>query len=117
MEKEENETVKRRCVSSNLAEALHIFSQGEDSESCGGFSWCDLLDNFDDLSGCESESRAAVSVVLAVPDVPVHPSSVVTELCDVSSCCPGWEFVEPQSFPFSEKRPFTGDSFSGNHDI
>ena len=37
-------------------------------------------------------------------DVLVSPSSVVTELCGVSSCCSDWEFVEPQSFSFSKKR-------------
>ena len=31
------------------------------------------------------------------------PSSVVTELCDVSPCLSGWEIVEPQSFSFSQK--------------
>ena len=39
-EREENETVsaERRCVVSVSAETFDIFSQGEDSESCGGFS-------------------------------------------------------------------------------
>ena len=39
-EKEENETVivKRRCVNPVSTEASDIFSQGEDSESCGK-SW------------------------------------------------------------------------------
>ena len=38
-EREENETVsaKRWCVGSFSAETFDIFSQGEDSESCGGF--------------------------------------------------------------------------------
>ena len=49
-------------------------------------------------SGCELDSRARVRLVLDVTDVLVSPSSVVTELCDVSSCCSDWEFVEPQSF-------------------
>ena len=39
-----------------------------------------------------------------VTDVPVSPSSVVTELCDCLSCCSDWEFVEPQSFSSSKKR-------------
>ena len=39
-----------------------------------------------------------------VIDVPVSPSSVVTELCDVSSCCSDSEFVEPQSFSSSKQR-------------
>ena len=42
--------------------------------------------------------------MLDVADVPVSPSSVVTELCEVSPCCSDWEFVEPQSFSFSKKR-------------
>ena len=39
-----------------------------------------------------------------VTDVPVSPSSVVTELCDGFSFCSDLEFVEPQSFSFSKKR-------------
>ena len=31
-----------------------------------------------------------------VTDVPVSPSSVVTEFCDGFSFCSDWEFVEPQ---------------------
>ena len=39
-ETEENKTVSadRRCVGSVFAETFDISSQGEDSESCGGFS-------------------------------------------------------------------------------
>ena len=36
-EKEENETVKRRCVSSNLAKGFDILSQGEELGNCDGF--------------------------------------------------------------------------------
>ena len=45
-EKEENETVivKRRCVNLVSTEAAGIFSQGEDSESCGN-SWGDPWDD------------------------------------------------------------------------
>ena len=43
-------------------------------------------------------------VVLDVTDVPVSPSSVVTEMCEVSPRCSDWECLEPQSFSFSEKR-------------
>ena len=50
-EKEENETMKIRCVSSNLADVFDIFSQGEDRENCDGFSWGGLLEYLDDLSG------------------------------------------------------------------
>ena len=80
-------------------EAFEIFSQGEDLESCGDLSWEDLLEKTEDLSDRESEAWADVLVVLEVTDVLVSLSSVVTELCDVFSCCSDWEFVEPQSFP------------------
>ena len=43
-------------------------------------------------------------MVLEVTDVLVSPSSVVTDLCDVSLCCSDCEFVETQSFSFSQKR-------------
>ena len=39
-----------------------------------------------------------------VVDVPVSPSSVVTEFCDGFSCCSDWNFGEPQSFSFSKKK-------------
>ena len=42
--------------------------------------------------------------MLDVTDVPVSPSSVVTELCDSFSCGSDWEFVEPQSFLSPKKR-------------
>ena len=62
----------------------------------------------EDLSECEPEARLDMSVVLDVPDVPVSPSSVVTEFCDVFSFCSDWEFVEPQSFSRSKKRAHSG---------
>ena len=71
-------------------------------ESCGDVSWEDLLDNPEDLPDCEPDSCAHVRVVPDVTDVPVSPSSVVAELCDVSPCGSAWEFVEPQSFSFSK---------------
>ena len=37
-------------------------------------------------------------------DVLVSPSSVITEFCDGFSCGSDWDFVEPQSFSFSQKR-------------
>ena len=58
----------------------------------------------EDLSDCEPETRLNVTVVLDVTDVPVSPSSVVTEFCDGFPFCSDWEFVEPQSFSFSKKR-------------
>ena len=62
------------------------------------------MDELDDLSYCLPVSCGFVRVVLDMTDVPVSPSSVVTELCEVSPCCSDWEFVEPQSFSFSGKR-------------
>ena len=80
-EKDENETVsaKRRCVGSVTVEAFYIFSQGEDLECCGGFSWRDLLEEPDDLSDCDPETRTDVSAVHDVTVVLVSPSSVLTE--------------------------------------
>ena len=63
-----------------------------------------LLEKPDDLSNCEPENRMDVFVVHDVTDVLVSPSSVVTEFCDDVSLDPDWEYVEPQSFPFSQKR-------------
>ena len=83
-EKEENETesVKRRCVGSVSVEAFEIFSQGGDMESCGDVSWERLLEEPEDRSDREPVSCELVRVVPDVIDVPVFPSSVVTELCD-----------------------------------
>ena len=61
---------------------LEIFSQGEDLESCGGFSWEDLLEKLEDLSDCEPETRTDVSAVHVVTNVLASPSSLVTEFCD-----------------------------------
>ena len=58
----------------------------------------------DDLSDRELVSCEFVRVVPDVSDVVVSPSSVVTEMCEVSPCCSDWDFVEPQSFSFSKKR-------------
>ena len=99
--KEENETVTvtRRCEGLVSVAAFEIFSQGRDVESYGDFSWEHLLEEPGNVSDCE--------LVRAVPggsdvtDVLVPPSSLVTELCDVSPCGSDWEFVEPQSFSFS----------------
>ena len=44
-----------------------------------------------------------VPVVTDVTDVPVFPSSVVTEVCDGFLLGADWEFVEPQPFSFSMK--------------
>ena len=96
-------TVKRRCEGCVSVEAFEIFGQGEDLESCGYFSWEDLLEDFGKWCDGELVSRARVRVVPDLTDVPVSPSSVVTELCDVSYYSDR-EFVEPQSYSFSPKR-------------
>ena len=97
-EKEENVTVtvKRRCEGFVSVKAFEIFGQGRDLESDEGLSWEDPLEEFESWSGCELDSRARVRVVQDVTVVPVSQPSVVTELCDVSSCCSDWDFVEPQ---------------------
>ena len=104
-EKEENETVsaKRRFVGYISAEAFDIFSQGEYVESCGGVSWSDLLEKPDDLSDGEPETGTVVSALPVVTDVLVSSSSVVTECYEEVSVDSDWEFVEPQSFSFSQK--------------
>ena len=103
-EKEENETGLSEDVRVCFCGSLKIFWSGGDLESDEDLSWEDPLDDFKCWSGCEPDSRARVRKVPDVNDVLVSPSSVVTELCDVSSCCSDWEFVEPQSFSFSKKR-------------
>ena len=65
-------TVKGRCVKSVSTEAFDIFSEGEDLES-GGFSWCDLLEDPDDLFDCDPGTRMGGPVVLVVTDVLVSP--------------------------------------------
>ena len=78
-EKEEIETVSaERCVGSVSAETFDIFSQRENSESCGVVSW-GLLKNPENLSDCEPETRTDVSAVPDVTVVPISASSVVTE--------------------------------------
>ena len=101
-EKEEYETgtVKRRCECCFSVEAFEIFSQGRNLESCGDLCWDGLLGEHDDLSDRELVSCELVRVVPDVTDVPVSPSSLVTEMCEVSSCCSEREFAEPQSFSF-----------------
>ena len=108
-EKEENETAtaKRRCEGLVSVEALEFLSQRGDSESCGDVSWECLVEEPEDLSDREPVSCELVRVVPDVSDVVgvlVSPSSVVSELCDVSPCCSDWELVEPQSFSFSQKK-------------
>ena len=69
------------------------------------------MEELEDLSVCESESRAVASVVLAVSDVLVSLSSVLTECFDDVSLDPDWEFVESRSFSLSKERPFVGTVF------
>ena len=65
------------------------------------------MEELEDLSDSEPASCELVRVVPCVSDVidvPVSPSSVVTELSDVPPCCIDWELLEPQFFSFSKKR-------------
>ena len=92
-------------------EAFEIFSQRRDSESCGDVSWERRVEVREDLSDRKPVSCELVRVVPDVSDVIdvlVSPSSVVTELCDVSPSCSDWELVEPQSFSFSKKKVHIG---------
>ena len=110
-------TVIRRCDCLVSVGAFNFFSQEGDVESCGDVSREDILDNPEDLSDCEPDSCAHVRVVPDVTDVLVSPSSVVTELCDVSPCDSDWEFVEPQPFSFSKKRAHCGTGYAGRDEI
>ena len=103
-EKEENETdlLKEDVRVLFLWKLLKSLVKGKTWRVAEVFSWEHLLEGPGDLSDCEPISCARVRVVLDVTDVLVSPSSVVTELCDVSPCGSGWEFVEPQSFSFSK---------------
>ena len=85
-----------------LRSQLARCTQGEDSKSCGN-SWCDLWDDPGGLSGCDLVTLAGVPVVT---DVPVSPSSAVAEMCEGVPLDSGWEFVEPQSFSFSNQKAF-----------
>ena len=87
-----------------LMKAFEIFSQEGDLGSCGDLSWEDLLETPEDPSDREPDSCALARVVTVVTDVPVSPSSVVTEFCDGLSLGSDWEDVVPQSFSFSKKR-------------
>ena len=62
------------------------------------------MKEFETWSDSEPDSRARVCMVPDVTDVPVSPSSVVSELCDVSSCCSDGKFVEPQSLSSPKSR-------------
>ena len=59
------------------------------------------MEKHEDVSDFELGSCAHVLVVL---DVLVSPSSVVTEFCEVFSCCSDWEDVVLLSFCLSKKR-------------
>ena len=65
---------KRRRVDLFSIEAFDMFSQGDDLESCGGASWFFFVENPNDLSDFELETRADVPVVPVVTDVLVSPS-------------------------------------------
>ena len=84
-----------------------MVSQGGDFESCVDLSWDALLGEPDDLSDREPVFCELVRVVPDVTDLFVSPSSVVTDMCEVSPCCSDWEFVEPQCTVFSDKQEET----------
>ena len=86
-------------------------------ESCGNVSWEHLLEEPEDLSGREPVSGELVRVVLDVTDVLVSHPSVVTECCDVSPCGFDWEFVEPQSFSFSQKACTLWYRYAGRDEV
>ena len=100
-EENETETVKRGCDGCVSVEAFNIFRQGRDLESCGDLFWEDFLEKHEDVSDFELDSCAHVLVVL---DVFVSLSSVVTECCEVFSCCSDWEDVVLLSFSLSKER-------------
>ena len=97
---DETVAVKRRCTNPVSAEAFDMFSQEEDSESCGN-SWGDLLGGSYGLSDCGSEASSGVPVVT---DVPVSPSCTVVVMSEALVLGSDWEVVEPQSFSLSRKR-------------
>ena len=92
-------TGKRRCEGFVSVEAFEFLSRRRSGEL-----WRYFLEEPEDLSGREPVSGELVRVVPDVTDVPVSSSSVVTELCDVSSCYSDRDFVERRSFSFSKKR-------------
>ena len=105
-EKEENETktIKKEDVRVLfLRKPLNFLVKGDICRVVviflGKTSW-----TTEDLSDLESEAWVVVPEVPDVTDVPVSPSSVVTEFCVGFSFCSDWDFVEPQSFSFSKKR-------------
>ena len=69
------------------AEALDIFSPRKDFDG----AWGHLLENPDDLFVCEPETRTDVFSVPVVTDVPVSPSSVMTEFYEDVSLDSDWE--------------------------
>ena len=82
-------------------EIFEVFSQGGDLESCGNLYWRDLLEKHEDMPDWEPDLCHHVREVPDATDVPVSPSSVANELCEVFSCCCDCEDVVPQFFSFS----------------
>ena len=66
------------------------------------------------MSGCGS---VAVSGVPVVTDVSGTARSVVIEMCEGVALGSEWEFVEPQSFPFSKKRKFACVENPARHEL
>ena len=97
---DETVAVERKCTNPVPADAFDIFSQGEDSESCGN-SWRDLLRDSCGLSYCGSEALSGVPVV---SDVLVSSSSAMVVMSGASLSDSDWEIVELQSLSFSRER-------------
>ena len=56
-------------------------------------------------------------LVRDVTDVPVSPSSVVTEMCGASPCFSDWSLVEPQSFFFFQEACTLLYSVAGRDEV
>ena len=96
-----------------LRRLLTSLSRGRFGELWWSFLGIDLLENPDDLSDCEPETRTNVSAVPVVTDVVVSLSSVVTECYEDVSLDSDWEFVQPQFFSFSKKRSIVWEENRG----
>ena len=96
----ETVTVKEDVRVWFLWKAFEIFCQEGDVESCGDVSWEDL---WTILRTCLIVSLIRARVPLLI-DVPVSPSSVVTELCDVSPCGSDWGLWNRSPFLLLKKR-------------
>ena len=79
-EETETGTVNKRCQGFVSVEAFDLIWSREDLESCADLSWEDPLEEFENWSDCEPDSRARVRMVPDKTDVAVSSCSVVTVL-------------------------------------